>query len=115
MFALILCLAAGISPIISSSSEEKLNAVKELATPEQHIDTVNYKTHPDWDKEVLRLTKRRGVDIFVENVGPATIEKSLASVVRKGNISLVGFLGGFKIDSNPETIGAVLGNGLTMR
>jgi len=50
--------AAGARLIGTSSSDEKLERVKEMGATEG----INYKTEPDWDKKVLELTGGRGVD-----------------------------------------------------
>ena len=95
MFALILCIAAGIKPIITSSSDDKLNQVKQLGSRENPVLGINYSTHPDWDVEAKKLTDDLGVDVVVNNVGAAAIEKCINMLVRRrGTISLVGFLGG---------------------
>jgi NADPH:quinone reductase-like Zn-dependent oxidoreductase len=94
MFALQICLAAGIRPIITSFSDKKLEMARSLDSPGT-VDTINHKTHPKWESEVLRLTDGNGADIVIENVGPATIVQSLASLAQRGTVSLVGFLGGF--------------------
>ncbi|KAJ5118316.1 zinc-type alcohol dehydrogenase-like protein [Penicillium atrosanguineum] len=75
--------AAGIHPIITSSSDKKLEMARSLGPPGA-VDTVNYRTHPDWENEVMRLTSGNGADIVIENVGPATIAQSLASLANKG-------------------------------
>ncbi|KAK5790777.1 hypothetical protein VI817_008064 [Penicillium citrinum] len=103
MFALLICLAAGIRPIITSSSDEKLDALKAFGS-EGSIDTINYRKFPDWEKEVLRLTNGRGVDVVIENGGPSTADKSLASISRRGVVSLVGFLGGFNVEAQPNLL-----------
>lgn len=54
--------------------------------------TINYRTHPNWSDEVLRLTNNRGVDLVVEVAGASTIEQSLKSTKHGGLIALVGFL-----------------------
>lgn len=64
--------------------------LKSLGVPETHI--INYRTHPNWSTEVLRLTKGRGVDHVVEVGGSSTIEESLLSAKLGGLISMVGFL-----------------------
>jgi len=95
MFALILCVAAGIKPIITSSSDDKLNEIKKLGSKENPVIGINYSTHPDWDVEAKRLTDGLGVDVVVNNVGITAMEKSINVLVRRGGtISLVGFLGG---------------------
>ena len=95
MFALILCVAAGIKPIITSSSDDKLNEIKKLGSKENPVIGINYSTHPDWDVEAKRLTDGLGVDVVVNNIGITAMEKSINVLVRRGGtISLVGFLGG---------------------
>jgi NADPH:quinone reductase-like Zn-dependent oxidoreductase len=44
----------------------------------------------DWGKEIYRLTNKRGVDIVVDNVGKATITKSMMAAARGGRIVIVG-------------------------
>ncbi|RHZ60119.1 uncharacterized protein CDV56_107750 [Aspergillus thermomutatus] len=114
MFALLICLAAGIRPIITSSSDKKLRKAISVGEPGA-VDTINYQSHPQWNDEALRLTKGRGVDVVVENVGPTTIAQSLSSLARRGTVSLVGFLGGFNVDCFPDTIGPVLLKSATIR
>jgi NADPH:quinone reductase-like Zn-dependent oxidoreductase len=107
MFALLICLAAGIKPIITSSSDAKLSSVHALGKPGV-VQTINYKTHPNWEEKALELTGGRGVDVVVDNIGPTAIVQNLSSLARRGVISLVGFLGGFKVDEQPEILGQVL-------
>lgn len=68
-----LVVAAGGTAIMTSSSDDKLERVrKHIHDSHNHggagrLHTVNYKTTPDWDKEVLKLTKNgRGADKVVE-------------------------------------------------
>ncbi len=63
-------------------------------------DVINYKSEPDWEKRVLELTGRRGVDLVVEVGGAGTLGKSLRAVCLGGHISLVGVLAGTG-DVNP--------------
>lgn len=95
MFALVLCVAADIKPIITSSSDNKLKEIEKLGSQENPVIGINYSTHSDWDVEALRLTDGLGVDVVVNNVGATSMEKSINVLVRRnGTISLVGFLGG---------------------
>ncbi|KAF7590806.1 hypothetical protein BBP40_002328 [Aspergillus hancockii] len=114
MFALLLCLAAGIRPIITSSSHDKLEKAQSLGG-HGAIDTINYRSCPRWEEEALCLTSGRGVDVLIENVGPTGVAQSLASLARRGTLSLVGFLGGFNVDPIPDTIGPALHKSLTIR
>lgn len=107
MFALLICLAAGIRPLITSSSDQKLEIARALGNPGL-IQTINYKTHPNWDEQARRLTGGRGVDIVVDNIGPTAIAQTLSSLARRGHISLVGFLAGFKMDEQPDVLGPLL-------
>ena len=102
MFSLLLCIAAGVQPIITSSSDKKLVAIKKL---HPSVQGINYKTIPDVSAEVLRLTNGRGVDVVVNNTGPASILKDIDALRGKhGHISLVGFLDGFNADWDPNAL-----------
>lgn len=91
VFALQFGVALGGTVIVTSSSDEKLARARQLGA----AHTINYKTTPDWDKEVWRITGKRGVDHVIEVGGPGTLEKSLASVAAEGQIALIGVLTGF--------------------
>jgi len=82
---------AGCRVIITSSSDEKLERVKKLEGIGE-IDTINYKTTPDWDVEARRLNGGAGVDIVVENGGTSSLLKSVNAVAKRGVISQVGYL-----------------------
>lgn len=101
MFALLIALAGGLKPIITSSSDEKLEDIrKKLGRPD--LLGYNYRTNPDQVTEVLRLTGGRGVDIVVNNNGPAGIPADIDSLVpSNGTVSIVGFLAGTSADWNP--------------
>ncbi|KAI0188998.1 putative alcohol dehydrogenase [Xylaria flabelliformis] len=82
--------ALGLTTIVTSSSDSKLEKARKFGA--DHV--INYKTNPDWDKEVLRLTDGRGADVIVETGGPGTMDKSLSCVAHGGIISAVGILTG---------------------
>ncbi|KAJ0413326.1 alcohol dehydrogenase [Aspergillus carlsbadensis] len=107
MFALQICLAAGIRPIITSSSDKKLSTAQALGDPGV-VQSINYKTYPNWEEKALELTGGRGVDVVVDNIGPTAIVQNLSALARRGVVSLVGFLGGFQLDEQPEVLGQVL-------
>jgi NADPH:quinone reductase-like Zn-dependent oxidoreductase len=91
VFALQLATAAGAQVIVTSSSDAKLARASEMGA----WATVNYKTTPEWDKEVWSLTERRGVEHVVEVGGPGTLERSMNSVAAGSQIALIGVLTGF--------------------
>lgn len=80
----------GARVIITSSSDEKLARAKALGADE----TINYKTTPEWDKEVLRLTGGRGVDMVLEVGGGETFTRSMNSVRASGQMAVIGVLSG---------------------
>jgi len=69
-----------------SSSDAKLERMKALGAEM----LINYVQHPEWDKEVLRLTHKRGVDLAVEVVG--NLDKTFRATRIGGQISFVGRL-----------------------
>jgi NADPH:quinone reductase-like Zn-dependent oxidoreductase len=91
IFGLQFAAAAGARPIITSSSDAKLARARELGA----IGLINYKTKPDWDKEVMALTNNAGVDHVLEVGGQDTIGKAGASLAFGGHIALIGGLSGF--------------------
>src|SRR5579863_4244414 len=82
--------AAGARAIITSSSDEKLDQARRLGA----WQGINYKTHPEWHKEVAKLTGGRGVDCVIEVGGVGTLARSYEAVGFGGKIALIGFLGG---------------------
>lgn len=94
LFALLICLAKGITPIITSSSDDKLSGLQKLAPPGKEVLTINYRKTPDWAEEALKLTDGRGVDAIINNVGASSMDQNFKALKRFGTISLVGFLGG---------------------
>ncbi len=88
IFGLQFAKAHGAKVILTSSSDEKLARGKDLGVDE----TINYKSTPDWDSEVLKLTGKRGVDHVVEVGGSGTMERSLNAVRVGGHVHLIGVL-----------------------
>lgn len=109
LFALIIALAAGLDPIITSSSDAKLDALRvKLGRPD--LKGYNYRAKPDQVAEVKRLTGGAGVDIVINNNGPAGIPADLESLVPYyGTISIVGFLEGVTADWNPGLLLGLIG------
>lgn len=90
IFALQLAKALGARVIITSGSDAKLARARELGADH----TVNYKTHPQWERQVLEFTQGAGVDVTVETVGPGTLDRSLKATRAGGIIGLLGALTG---------------------
>jgi NADPH:quinone reductase-like Zn-dependent oxidoreductase len=90
IFALQFAKMHGARVIVTSSSDQKLAKAKDLGANE----FINYKKIVDWDKEVLRLTNRIGVDHVVEVGGAGTLAKSLNAVRIGGHVAVIGVLAG---------------------
>lgn len=102
MFALLLCLAANITPIITSSSDAKLAFIRKISLL---VKGFNYKTDPGQAEQVKQLTDSKGVDIVVNNTGAASFPADLESLrQRHGTISLVGFLEEKKAEWDPNAL-----------
>ena len=97
VWALQLAKAAGLRTIITSSSDEKLERARTLGASA----TINYKTTPEWQDEVLRLTDGRGVELVLEVGGQGTLTRSIASVRMGGTVAIIGGVSGFGGDFNP--------------
>ncbi len=97
MLAAQIAAAAGARVIVTSSSDEKLRRARALGAS----DTINYKTHSDWEKEVSRLTDGRGADQIIEIGGAGTLDRSFEAVAFGGKIALIGFLAGQASKLNP--------------
>ena len=101
----------GATVICTSSSDEKLQFAKKLGA--HHL--INYKTHPNWDEEALKLvsasselgfvgitnvlshasftkTGGRGVDHILEVGGDGSLPKSINASRLGGSIHGIGFL-----------------------
>ena len=74
IFALQFAKAAGATVIVTSSSDEKLQRARALGA--DHL--VNYRTTPNWAKEVRTLSGGRGADHVVEVGGAGTFEQVAA-------------------------------------
>lgn len=92
IFGLQIAKAMGATTIITSSSDEKLARASALGA--DHV--INYKTHPDWEEEVLTITNGKGVDNVLEVGGAGTFEKSSACVKPNGTVSVIGILTGLE-------------------
>ena len=92
--------AAGLRTIITSSSDEKLQRARELGA--HH--TINYRTTPEWQEEVLRVTHGVGADVVLEVGGQGTVNRSVASAAMGGSVAIIGGVSGFGGEVNPATM-----------
>ncbi|HEX7080664.1 MAG TPA: NAD(P)-dependent alcohol dehydrogenase [Gammaproteobacteria bacterium] len=104
LFGLQFAAAAGARPIITSSSDEKLERAKALGA----VGTANYRTNADWQREVRALTGGRGVDHVLEVGGEDTLPKALEALAYDGHVALIGGLSGF---ASSIPVGQLMGLG----
>ena len=100
IFALQIAKAHGARVILTSSSDAKLARGKELGADM----TINYKTTPEWDKQIFDLTEKEGVDHIVEVGGAGTLPLSLRSVKTGGHVYLIGVLTGKGAGVDPTPV-----------
>ena len=84
---------AGARVLSTAGSESKRSLVRELGAEEvfDHGD-------PDWPKAVRAAAGRRGVDVVVEHVGPATWAGSMKVLARNGRLVTCGGTTGPKVE-----------------
>lgn len=85
----------GCRVIATAGSDEKLEKARNIGADEViHHGVMNIQ------KEVRRLTEKRGVDVVFEHVGSATWDQSVASLARGGRLVTCGATTGYdaKID-----------------
>lgn len=92
--------AMGARTIITSKDDDKLATVASLG-----IDHgVNYRTHPEWARQVLEITDGQGVDLVLEAGGAQTLNQSLRSLRAAGTAALFGVLTGPSGEVETRTI-----------
>lgn len=90
---------AGARVIATSSDDKKLERLIKMGASEG----INYRSNPDWERDVLKLSNGRGVDIALDVVGAATIKKTVRATKAGGYIGVVGNLSGeFASDAETE-------------
>jgi NADPH:quinone reductase-like Zn-dependent oxidoreductase len=106
LFAVQLARALGATVILTSSSDHKLKVGSQLGAT--HL--INYRTTPEWETEVRRLTAGRGADLVVDLGGPATLAHSMRSARMGGTVAVIGVLSGF--DAAPTPVAELMLNNL---
>ena len=90
IFALQFAKLAGARVIATSSSDAKLERLKELGADA----VLNYRQNPEWGPLVKELTHGRGVDHVIEVGGPETLPQSMIACRVGGHIAVIGVLTG---------------------
>jgi len=108
VFSIQLAKLLGARVIATTSSAAKAKRLAELGAD----DIIDYVAHPDWDKEVMRLTGGRGADHVMEVGGAGTLPRSLQCLGIGGCVILIGTVSakGQMLDPN-----LFRGKGVTLR
>jgi len=89
IWALQIAKAMGVTVIVTSSSDEKLDRARQLGA--DHI--INYREVPEWGRAV-RDRSGGGVDLVLELGGAGTLTNSMGAVRPGGHIALIGTVSG---------------------
>jgi NADPH:quinone reductase-like Zn-dependent oxidoreductase len=92
--------AAGLQTIITSSSDAKLQRARDLGA----THTINYRTYPEWQEEVLRATRGAGAQVVLEVGGQGTVNRSIAAAAMGGSVAIIGGVSGFGGEVNPASL-----------
>lgn len=103
---------AGAKVYAASRDEAKRERARELGADE------TLDSNDDFSKEIWNRTRKRGVDVVLENVGAATWERALRSVAKGGRVVVYGATSGplVQLDLRPlfwkqyAIIGATMAN-----
>jgi NADPH:quinone reductase-like Zn-dependent oxidoreductase len=100
IFALQFARLFGARVIATSSSAAKAERLKKMGAEA----VIDYRAMPDWDREAIRLTGGRGVDITVEVGGAGTLPRSFLATRLGGRIAVIGLLTGAGAEVDPMPI-----------
>ena len=89
----------GARVIATSGNGDKIERLRSMGFEE----VVNYRERDDWDKAVLEIVGKPGVDHVVEVGGAGTLAKSINSVRIGGHVAMIGALTG-AAGFNPTTV-----------
>jgi len=110
--AIQLARAFGATVYATAGSKEKCEACEKLGAKR----AINYKQE-DF-AEVIKAETEHGVDIILDMIGAAYLDKNLASLARDGCLSIIAFLGGAvaeKANLTPIMVKRLTVTGSTMR
>jgi len=88
IFALQIAKAAGARVIITSSSDAKLERARALGADHG----INYKTTPNWERQVHELTEGQGAEHVIDTGGVGTLPRSYQAVGAGGTVSVIGVM-----------------------
>jgi len=96
LFALQFARLAGATVIATSSSEPKLDRLREFGAA--HV--INYRQDSEWGRTARTLAHGRGVDLVVEVGGAGTLKQSIRATRMGGAIAVIGVVSGVAAELN---------------
>jgi putative PIG3 family NAD(P)H quinone oxidoreductase len=96
--------AAGATVFVTAGTEPKLETCRKLGAH----PAINYKLE-DFLPQVQKATAGRGVDLILDPIGAAYLEKNLQVLAENGRLVNIGLLGGANSEMN---MGLILGKSL---
>jgi NADPH:quinone reductase len=112
--AIMLAREFGATVIATAGSDEKCRACISIGAK----DAINYKSQ-DFVTEVLHLTDQRGVNVVLDIVGGAYVQRSINCIAINGRISLLAIQGGdeatFAVSSLIKKRGTILASNMRPR
>ncbi|MGO8919040.1 MAG: zinc-dependent alcohol dehydrogenase family protein [Stellaceae bacterium] len=96
LFAAMFAKMQGALAIVTSSSDEKLERARSFGAGLG----INYKTHPEWSREVRKALGGRGADLILELGGAQTLDQSLRAIRTSGTLAMIGVLSGATAELN---------------
>lgn len=94
IFGLQIAVASGATVIATSSSDRKLEIAKKFGA--KHL--INYKTTPDWEKEVLRIVRPRVPCVLVR-----ALTRGCRVCRRAGAVSTTSLKSGVRVRSSSRS------------
>ncbi|CDZ53521.1 NAD(P)H-quinone oxidoreductase [Neorhizobium galegae] len=111
--AIQLAKAFGATVYATAGSREKCEACEKLGA----VKGIDYKTE-DFAEVIKAETAGRGVDVVLDMIGAAYLEKNLSVLAKDGCLSIIAFLGGNiaeKVNLSPIMVKRLTVTGSTMR
>ncbi|MGG7517251.1 NAD(P)H-quinone oxidoreductase [Allorhizobium undicola] len=111
--AIQLARAFGATAFATAGSDEKCRAVEKLGARRG----INYRSE-DFAEVIKAETGGKGVDVILDMIGAAYLEKNIASLAKDGCLSIIAFLGGAvaeKVNLGPIMVKRLTVTGSTMR
>ena len=90
LFAVAFAKLLGAHVTVISSSEERLERVKQLGADAG----INYRSTPEWAKATRDITAGGGYDLILELGGEKTLPQSLRCIRPGGTVAMIGILSG---------------------